>query len=128
MSVDSRTEVIRRQRAAQRSRDLPVVSMTPMRLRELQRIRDRHPGVTTHAQQQRLIDAMASGGVTVNQAREHLLISNPPNCFMTLPEHVKDRCSRREVVRLDAMGNRRRTVEYAIVDEAADAGALASGA
>ncbi len=80
-------------------------------------IRDRLPGVTTHAQQQRMLAAILSVGVTVIEARTFLLVSNPSDAVSRLPSAVRDLIRRTPVVWQDAMGNLRNTVRYELFDE-----------
>jgi hypothetical protein len=91
--------------------------MSPTRARALWRIRDRLPGVTTHAQQQRMLAAILSVGVTVIEARTFLLVSNPSDAVSRLPSAVRDLIRRTPVVWQDAMGNLRNTVRYELFDE-----------
>ncbi|HMM85782.1 hypothetical protein [Azohydromonas sp.] len=111
---DSRTEVIEKVRAAERAAPARITTTTRQRERELMVIRERHPGTTTHAQQQRILEA-AADGVTVVEARRFLLISNPSDCVGRLPEEVKSAIKREPVVWRDEMGALRETVLYVLV-------------
>jgi len=108
----SREDVIAKMRSAERAA-LKVAHTTPRRKAELVRIRDRHAGTTADAQQQRMVDAISTGGVTVIEARELLLCSNPSDCIGRLPDASKDTIRRTRVLWRDAMGNERETVRYA---------------
>ncbi len=108
---DSRTEVIEKVKAAERAAH-PRLTFTPRwRERELLAIRNRHPGTTMHAQQQRMLEA-AAGGVTVVEARRFLLVSNPSDCIGRLPDETGSVIDREQVLWQDEMGAVRKTVLY----------------
>jgi hypothetical protein len=115
--TDSRTEVITKARAAERAAGRPIAATSLARGRELQLIRNRHPGTTTEAQQQRMLDAISTGGVTVIEARAFLLVSNPSDAVARLPSESRDLIRRTPVVWQDVMGNMRNTVRYELFDE-----------
>jgi hypothetical protein len=107
--MDSRTEVI----VAEKARPMPVITMTPERAKELAAIRAQRPGYSTDNHMQCMLDAMATGPVTVIEAERHLGIRNAPDIVFRLRKlsvHIVSET----VAYFDEYGNKRKTARYAL--------------
>lgn len=99
--------------AALRARKViqPHMAPPPERLAQYRAIRRRHSSIGNESQAQRMLEALALGPITPPEAREWLLVSNPPNTVMRLRRRGVTIYTT-DTTWVDADGNPRRTVTY----------------